>query len=104
MGAGPDTAPTLSLDPPLYVLRLWGLASYNPQTGFEAKGLLSGNSLDRTPKDRGNGHTTLHFTFYILHFTFYILHFTFYVLHFKKCKTKYTSVTSLPVSASFFVV
>ena len=46
MGAGPDPAPTLSLDPPLYVLRLWGLASYNPQTLFAAKGLLSGNSLD----------------------------------------------------------
>ena len=43
MGAGPDPAPTLSLDPPLYVLRLWGLASYNPQTHFAAKGLLSGN-------------------------------------------------------------
>ena len=42
MGAGPDPAPTLSLDPPLYVLRLWGLASYNPQTHFAAKGLLSG--------------------------------------------------------------
>ena len=59
MGAGPDPAPTLSLDPPLYVLRLWGLASYNPQTLFAAKGLLSGNSLDGTPKERGNGHTTL---------------------------------------------
>ena len=59
MGAGPDPAPTLSLDPPLYVLRLWGLASYNPQTHFAAKGLLSGNSLDGTPKERGNGHTTL---------------------------------------------
>ena len=80
MGAGPDPAPTLSLDPPLYVLRLWGLASYNPQTGFEAKGLLPGNLLDRTPKKRGNGRTTL------------------------KCKIKYTSVTSLPVSAPFFVV
>ena len=57
MGAGLDLAPTLSLDPPLYVLRLWGLASYNPQTLFAAKGLLLGNSLDGTPKERGNGHT-----------------------------------------------
>ena len=80
MGAGPDPAPTLSLDPPLYVLRLWGLASYNPQTLFAAKGLLSGNSLDGTPKERGNGHTTL------------------------KCKIKYKSVPPLPVSAAFFVV
>ena len=40
-------------------LRLWGVASYNPQTLFAAKGLLSGNSLDGTPKERGNGHTTL---------------------------------------------
>ena len=59
MGAGPDPAPTLPLDPPLYVLRLWGLASYNPQTHFAAKGLLSGNSVDGTTKERGNGHTTL---------------------------------------------
>ena len=59
MGAGPDPAPTLSLDLPLYVLRLWGLASYNPQTLFAAKGLLLGNSPDGTPKERGNGHTTL---------------------------------------------
>ena len=59
MGAGPDPAPTPSLDPPLYVLRLWGLASYNPQAHFAAKDLLSGNSLDGTPKERRNGHTTL---------------------------------------------
>ena len=61
MGAGPDPAPTLSLDPALYVLRLWGLASYNPQTHFAAKGLLSGiiDGIDGTPKERGNGYTTL---------------------------------------------
>ena len=59
MGVGLDPAPTLSLDPPLYVLRLWRLASYNPQTLSAAKGLLLGNSLDGTPKECGNGHTTL---------------------------------------------
>ena len=59
MGAGPDPAPNPSLNPPLYVLRLWGLVSYNPQTLFAAKGLLLGNSLDGTPKERGNGHPTL---------------------------------------------
>ena len=80
MGAGPHPAPTLSLDPPLYVLRLWGLASYKPQTRFEAKGLLSVIHLMEPQRNVGMAIPHL------------------------KCKIKYKSVPPLPVSAAFFVV
>ena len=34
MGAGPDPAPTLSLDPPLYVLTVMGTGKLQPTNSF----------------------------------------------------------------------